>query len=194
LHIENIIMGKGLKKEWLQELEKINQIIQAENAELKRLMQVAEEEKQELQDSLQTKDDLLAKIQNGEKVEDKEESTMQRRLSSTIDVQTQTEVCRESVSSCSLSSQYANNVGMKLLKKMGYRGVGLGTNGQGVTHPLEVVPRTPFEGLGYGKEENGECSKVVEEKSISSPSDSKKGIKSPIPQQNKKKNPLGKYT
>jgi hypothetical protein len=45
--------------------------------------------------------------------------------------------------------------------------------------------------LGYGKEENGECSKVAEEKTISSPSDSKKGIKPACPHQNK--NHSGKY-
>jgi hypothetical protein len=82
---------------------------------------------------LQAKDDLLAKLQHGERMEDKESSTM--------DAQTQTEVCIESISSCSLSSQYDNNVGMKLLTKMGYKGGGLGINGQGVTQPLEVVQR-----------------------------------------------------
>jgi len=72
---------------------------------------------------------------------------------------------------------------MKLLTKMGYTGGGLGINGhvQGVPQPLEVVPRPPFDGLGYGKEENEEFSKVVEAKAISSPSDSKKGIKSASP-------------
>jgi hypothetical protein len=96
-----------------------------------------------LQLELQTKDDLLAKLQLGERMEDKEPST--------VDAQTQTEVCIESISSCSISSQYDNNVGMKLLTKMGYKGGGLGINGQGVTQPLEVVQRPPFAGLGYGQ-------------------------------------------
>jgi hypothetical protein len=87
------------------------------------------------------------------------------------------------VSSCSISSQYETNVGMNLLTKMGYRGGGLGIHGQGVTQPLEVLQRPPFVGLGYGKEENGECSKVAEAKTISSPSDSKKGIKPACPHQ-----------
>ena len=108
-------MGKGVKKiERLQESEEINHNIQAKNAELRRLLKVAEEEKQELQErsqlrgevlngiieelqlELQTKDDLLAKLHLGERMEDKEPST--------VDVQTQTEVCVESISSCSLSS------------------------------------------------------------------------------------------
>jgi flagellar biosynthesis/type III secretory pathway chaperone len=152
-------MVKGTKQVWLKELEEINHNIQAENAELRRLLQVAEEEKQELQErsrlhgevlngiieelqlELQTKDDLLAKLQLGERMEDKEPST--------VDAQTQTEVC--DVSSCSMFSQYETNVGMKLLTKMGYKGGGLGINGQGVTQPLEVVQRPPFAGLGYGR-------------------------------------------
>jgi hypothetical protein len=193
-------MGKGAKKEErLQELEEINHNIQAENAELRRLLQVAEEEKQELQErsqlhgevlneiieelqlELQTKDDLLAKLQHGERMEDKEPSI--------VDAQTQTEVY--DVSSCSMFSQYETNVGMKLLTKMGYKGGGLGIHGQGITQPLEVVQRPRFTGLGYGKEENGECSKVVEEKTISSPSDSMKGIKPACPHQSK--NHSGKY-
>ena len=128
-----------------------------------------------MQLELQNKDDILAKLQLGEQMEDKETSTM--------DAQTQTEVCVESISSCFLSSQYDNNVGMKLLTKMGYKGGVLGINGQGVTQPLEVVQRTRFSCLTYGKEENGECSKVVEEKTISSPTDSKKGIKLYCPHQ-----------
>jgi hypothetical protein len=149
-------MGKGAKKaEKLQELEEINHNIQAENMELRRLLQVAEEEKQEIQErsqlhgevlngiieelqlKLQTKDNLLAKLQYGERMEDKEPSI--------VDAQTQIEVY--DVSSCSILSQYETNVGMKLLTKMGYRGGGLGIHGQGITQPLEVVQRPRFVGL-----------------------------------------------
>ena len=48
---------------------------------------------------------------------------------------------------------------LRLLTKMGYKGGGLGVNGQGMTQPLEVVQRPLFTGLGYTK---GECSKVSE--------------------------------
>ncbi|GLJ40505.1 hypothetical protein SUGI_0835210 [Cryptomeria japonica] len=41
-------MGKRLKRERLQELEEINQSIQAENVELRRLLEIAENEKQKL--------------------------------------------------------------------------------------------------------------------------------------------------
>ena len=70
---------------------------------------------------------------------------------------------------------------------MGYSRGGIGINGQGMTQPLEVVPRQPFAGLGYRQEEGGECSEVVEAKSISSSPNSKKGIKPPSPHQFKDK-------
>jgi len=89
-------MGKGLNRVRLQELEEINQCIRANNAGLTRILQVTEKEKPELQDRLQAKDDLLAKLQHGGRMEDKESSTM--------DAQTQTKVCIKIVSSCSLSS------------------------------------------------------------------------------------------
>jgi hypothetical protein len=41
-------MGKGLKRVILQELEEINQCIQAENAKLRRILQFAEDEKYKL--------------------------------------------------------------------------------------------------------------------------------------------------
>lgn len=79
------------------------------------------------------------------------------------------------VTSCSVLFQYETNVGMKILPKMGYSRGGLGINGQGITQPLEVLPRQPFLSLGYGQEEKGEFLKVGEAKTISSSPDSKKG-------------------
>ena len=102
-----------------------------------------------------------------------------------MEAASQTEVY--DVTSCSILSQYETNVGMKILMKMGYRGGGLGINGQGVTQPLEVVRRQPFASLGYGQEEKGECSKVAEAKTASSSLDSKKGIKPSSPHQFKDK-------
>ena len=148
-------MGKGTKHtERLQELQEINESLQAENAELRRLLL----DKQELQEMLRAKEEILSKLQ---KVE-------------TTETACQTEVYDDT--SSYVLSQYETNVGMKILTKMGYSGGGLGINGQGITQPLEVVPRQPFAGLGYRQEE-GECSKVAEAKSISSSPNSKKGIK-----------------
>jgi hypothetical protein len=47
---------------------------------------------------------MLEKFQNGKEVEEKEESTMQRRSSSIADAQTMTKLCIVSNSPCSLSS------------------------------------------------------------------------------------------
>jgi hypothetical protein len=122
---------------------------------------------------LQAKEELLAKLHKVEKMDDA----------------SQTKVY--DLPSCSIFSQYETNVGMKILMKIVYSGGGLGINAQGVTQPLEVVPRQPFAGLGYGHEEKGECSKVAEVNANSSPLDSKKGIKIVSPHQFKDKS--GRY-
>jgi hypothetical protein len=132
-----------------------------------------------LQLELQAKDEILAKLQKDERVEDEEESTMPRRPSSTIDSQSVTEVCSVSESSFSLSShqkvdaslgefeKHTHGIGFKLLTKMGYDGKGLGINGQGMANPIEVVEIPRYAGLGYGKGEVEECSKVVEARNAS---------------------------
>ena len=51
---------------------------------------------------------------------------------------------------------------------MGYEGKGLGVNGQGIVNPIEVVERTCYVGLGYGKEEVWEFSKIREIRNSSS--------------------------
>jgi hypothetical protein len=73
--------------------------------------------------------------------------------------------------------RHTKGIGLKLLRNMGYKGGGLGINGQGIIQPLEVVGRPWFAGLGYVE---GECSKVAEagnsssKKIESSPTPSKK--------------------
>ena len=54
-----------------------------------------------------------------------------------------------------------------LLTKMGYKGGGIGINGQGIIQPMELVEIPLFASLGYGKEEVGECSKEVEARGAS---------------------------
>jgi hypothetical protein len=42
-------------------------------------------------------------------------------------------------------------IGLKLLRKMGYKGGGLGIDGKCIFQPLEVEGRPRYEGLGYGE-------------------------------------------
>ena len=51
---------------------------------------------------------------------------------------------------------------------MGYNKRGLIINGQSITNLIEVKEWPWYEGLGYGHEEIGRCSKITEEKKSSS--------------------------
>ena len=42
------VMGKGLKRSRIQELEEINQCVQAKNAKLRRILDIIENEKRKL--------------------------------------------------------------------------------------------------------------------------------------------------
>lgn len=58
-----------------------------------------------------------------------------------------------------------NNVGLKIMKRMSYKGKGLGKNEQGMEEPIEPVMRPKHEGIGYliGKGNNAGSSKFVRE-------------------------------
>lgn len=105
---------------------------------------------QAIQIELRDKDEMLGRFQNSDEVQKNEESTLKKGHTSTKDVETQTEVCVESVSTCSYSSYIDDHVSIgsfekhtlwarpKFLTKMDYKGGGLAVNGQGITQPLEV--------------------------------------------------------
>ena len=64
---------------------------------------------------------------------------------STDDLNSPLEKCDSSNSiSCDNKS-----VGWNIMKKMGYKGKGLGKHQQGIIEPIEPIMRPKYEGLGY---------------------------------------------
>lgn len=44
-----------------------------------------------------------------------------------------------------------NNIGLKIMHKMGFQGSGLGKHGQGMKEPIQSIWRPRYTGLGFGK-------------------------------------------
>jgi len=51
----------------------------------------------------------------------------------------------------------------KMLKRMGYKGKGLGINGQGIVNPIKVEELPCQVGLGNVRKEVGQCAETVSE-------------------------------
>ncbi len=58
---------------------------------------------------------------------------------------------------------HTTRIGSKLFKKIGYEGKGLGINGQGIVNPIKVEELPHQAGLGYVRNEVGECAKIASE-------------------------------
>jgi hypothetical protein len=59
--------------------------------------------------------------------------------------------------------KYTTVIGLKMMRKMGYKGKGLGANGQGIVKPIQVVELPRYVRLGYVREEYGAFSKTIDE-------------------------------
>ena len=53
---------------------------------------------------------------------------------------------------------FKNNIGLKIMPKMGFQGSGLRKHGQGMKEPIKSIWRSKFEGLGFGKRERSDVS------------------------------------
>lgn len=64
-----------------------------------------------------------------------------------------------------IASCFDDNVGFKIMKRMGYKGQGLGKYSQGRREPIKPIMRPKYEGIGYitGKGNNTGSSKFVQE-------------------------------
>jgi hypothetical protein len=56
--------------------------------------------------------------------------------------------------------KHTRGIGLRLLTDMGYEGKGLGTEGQAIVNPIEVVERPRYLGLGYGEVDIGASSNM----------------------------------
>jgi hypothetical protein len=58
-----------------------------------------------------------------------------------------------------------NNIGLKIMKRMGFKGKGLGKHEQGIRNPIETTGRPKYAGLGY-EAGNGKMNKSSSDSNI----------------------------
>jgi hypothetical protein len=59
--------------------------------------------------------------------------------------------------------QHASCIGLKLMRKMGYEGGGIGTNGQGIVDPIEALVWPRYVRIVFVPKDVGEISKTIRE-------------------------------
>ncbi|KAH9291701.1 hypothetical protein KI387_043110, partial [Taxus chinensis] len=162
------IMGKMSNKTKFEELEACNHQIQEENAFLRCQVLALEEKLDTLRKELESKDELLMVLQiDGP-----------NKVPVIVDASTMTDECTVSMTTLNSSpkanldstivlgefEKHTKGIGSKILNNMGFNGINLGKNNQGITNPILVEERPRYAGLGYasaGEMEIGENSKTA---------------------------------
>jgi hypothetical protein len=212
-------MERSPKPLWFDELQYLNQILQAENVGLKTSLHIVEEDNQMLQEKLQSmkmqaregymnetvirpfcdhgnftnygfehdnenactlcqvsEDDIQSyRNQRGFLEASSTGPSHQEQLGTSREADQESQFGMEVNKSCEVPflinvddsfkflEQHASCIGLKLMGKMGYRGGGLGDNGQGIVDHIEVVVWTRYDGIGYAPKDVGESSKTIQE-------------------------------
>ena len=113
---------------------------------MRRLLQEEKEDKQRLQLQLQATEEALKELKH-KKYLVKPSSTALESTTKVNNVDHSSVSFSHDVISVGNVEVPISGTSMRLLTKMGYKGGGLGVNGQGMTQSLEVIQRPKFVGF-----------------------------------------------
>ena len=57
--------------------------------------------------------------------------------------------CNDEYENCIDKTYSYENIGLKIMERMGFKGKGLGKDEQGLRNPIETIVRPKYAGLGY---------------------------------------------